>query len=103
MLTVINSEFDLGDVKKGSLAIHNIKVLNPINQDVVVNPIGTGCSCTTGICKPNPVVSGGEANVEVTFNTNKVGMGEMVKSGVISWNLNNKYHSHNFKFKVNVI
>lgn len=104
MLTVIDSEFDLGDVKKGSLAHHNIKLINSTNLDIVVNPIATSCSsCTSGICKPNPIKANSEANVEVVFNSNKVGMGDMIKSGVISWNVNNLYHSKNFQFKVNVI
>lgn len=103
MLTITEKTFDLGDVKFGNIVSRDLQIKNSSNLEIVINPIGTSCSCTSGVVHPNPIPAGAPAVATISFNSSKVGKGDMMKSGVISWVVDNKYHSHTFKFKVNVI
>lgn len=103
MLIISETEYDLGSVKLGNISERLVSVSNPSNQQVVVNPIGSSCSCTTGTMLVNPIPANSATHAKILFRSSKVGKGNHVKSYTISWLLNGKNYSHTIRFKVNVI
>lgn len=99
MLTFSETFFDFGQVRKGNIVVHDIKITNNSDKAININNDGSSCGCTSGSMNYNPIQPKSQATFSVRFNPDKTGSGEMIKSISLSW----QNGSQTIQFKVNVI
>jgi len=63
------SEFDMGSVDKGQLAITDLTVRNVGDGPLTVQSVSTSCGCTKATLSPMVVPAGGEARLHVEYNS----------------------------------
>ena len=63
------SEFDMGSVDKGKLAITDLTVRNMGEGPLTVQSVSTSCGCTKATLSPMVVPAGGEARLHVEYNS----------------------------------
>lgn len=75
MAAVMNhEEYDFGNIKEGAKVKHTFVLKNIGTQDLFIQDVDAGCSCTTADYSFEAIRPGGSTPIEVTFNSDtKVG------------------------------
>lgn len=61
--------FNFGDVVNGDIVEKAVTVKNIGGEDLYVSEVITTCGCTTAALEPRVIPSGGEAKLNVTFDS----------------------------------
>lgn len=80
------SDFDMGTVVKGELAVADLKVRNLGKGQLTVIAVSTSCGCTKATLTPMTIPPGGEAWLHVEYNSglHESDIGQMKRSIFIS-------------------
>ncbi|MGI8892145.1 MAG: DUF1573 domain-containing protein [Bacteroidia bacterium] len=66
---------DFGKIKQGEVMKHKFKFKNTGNADLIITSASGSCGCTVPDWPKNPIPPGGEANIDVEYNSaGKTGM-----------------------------
>lgn len=88
--------------KFGSIQQYTLEVTNPSEEEIAVNSLQPGCSCTQAYLNPNPVPGNSKAQLKLTLDTKKAGIGDLVKSVNIKWNHKGRTYTEVINLKVHV-
>jgi len=83
------TNFDFGDVVNGEIVSREIKVRNTGSTDLVVSSVMTTCGCTTASLQPMTIPAGGEAALQITFDSGAHGpdlTGEVMRRVILASN-----------------
>jgi len=61
--------YDFGKIKQGEMMKHQFKFKNTGNADLIITSASGSCGCTVPQWPKNPIPPGGEANIDVEFNS----------------------------------
>lgn len=107
MLNLPKKEFNLGRLSLGKTTSFQVEVENDGDQTIFFEPIGTSCTCTSGYLEKNPLPPHTKTKAIITFNSNKTGKGDFVKSANLKWKIktpvplsSNASRSELIKFKI---
>lgn len=68
-ITFEKSTHDFGNVFMGERVTYNFKFTNTGNSPLIIIGTRSGCGCTAGEYPKEPIAPGGEARINVTFNS----------------------------------
>ena len=83
------TRFDFGDVVNGEIVEQEVSVKNVGGEDLYVSEVLTTCGCTTAAIEPRVIPSGGEATLQVTFDSGAHGPyleGEIIRRVILVTN-----------------
>jgi hypothetical protein len=90
------SQFDFGDVINGEIVSREVVVKNIGGEELVVSQVLTTCGCTTASLDPRVIPKGGEAILEVTFDSGAHGPyleGEIIRRVILVTNDPKQYEA----------
>lgn len=61
--------YDFGKIKQGEMMKHQFKFKNTGHADLIITSASGSCGCTVPQWPKNPIPPGGEANIDVEFNS----------------------------------
>lgn len=65
----VAGELDMGTVRKGDMAVADLKVRNLGTGPLTVFAVNTSCGCTKATLSPMTIPAGGEAQLHVEYNS----------------------------------
>jgi len=68
-VTFEKSTHDFGNIFSGEKVTYNFKFTNTGNSPLIIISTRSGCGCTAGDYPKEPIPPGGEARINVTFNS----------------------------------
>ena len=83
------TRFDFGNVINGEIVEQEVAVKNVGGEDLYVSEVLTTCGCTTASIEPRVIPSGGEATLQVTFDSGAHGPyleGEVIRRVILVTN-----------------
>lgn len=104
MITFDNIEFDLGDVKYGTIKTAVVTVTNEGSEPVNFTVANASCSCTTGYIEYSTLQPKTKGLFKINFNSNKVSKGNnLSKSIALNYHIGRQVFSQIFRLKANVV
>ena len=80
-ISVENNIFNFGEIIQGEKVTAQFTIKNTGSSDLIIVNVKTSCGCTAASWNKNPLNSGTEEVIEVTFNSeNKIGKQEKTVS-----------------------
>ena len=76
----VDAEFDAGEVVKGEFITAKFKVTNTGDYPLIISDVSAGCTCTVAKKPEEPVAPGESAEIVAQVDTDKTGVGSVVKS-----------------------
>ena len=73
-------EFDAGEVVKGEFITAKFKVTNTGDYPLVIADVKAGCTCTVAQKPEEPIAPGESADIIAQVDTDKTGVGAVIKS-----------------------
>ena len=69
IVEILEPEFDFGSIKQGDMVSHEYKIKNIGNADLLISSAKGSCGCTVPEWPQDPIPSGKEAKIKVTFDS----------------------------------
>ncbi len=85
-IAVPETDYDFGTVEEGKPAVHIFKIYNHGEDTLVIQRVRSSCGCTAVLLSEKQIPPGGEAKVQVTFNTSGRGGQKFHKTVTIESN-----------------
>ena len=76
----ITKEFDAGEVVKGEFVTAKFKLTNTGDYPLVISEVSAGCTCTVASKPEEPVAPGESSEIVAQVDTDKTGVGSIVKT-----------------------
>jgi hypothetical protein len=76
----VEEEFDAGEVVKGEFITAKFKVTNTGDYPLIISEVSVSCSCTVAKKPEEPIAPGESAEIVAQVDTDKTGVGSVVKT-----------------------
>lgn len=76
----VDAEFDAGEKVKGEFITAKFNVTNTGDYPLIISDVSAGCTCTVAKKPEEPVAPGESAEIVAQVDTDKTGVGSVVKS-----------------------
>ncbi|MFK7786964.1 MAG: DUF1573 domain-containing protein [Crocinitomicaceae bacterium] len=76
----VMEEFDAGEVVKGEFITAKFKVTNTGEYPLIISQVTAGCTCTVAKKPEEPIEPGESAEIVAQVDTDKTGVGGVVKT-----------------------
>jgi hypothetical protein len=76
----VDEEFDAGEVVKGEFITAKFKVTNTGDYPLIISEVSAGCTCTVAKKPEEPIAPGESAEIVAQVDTDKTGVGSVVKT-----------------------
>ena len=99
------TKYDFGDVVNGEIVEQEVIVKNIGGEDLYISHVLTTCGCTTASLEPRVIPSGGEANLQVAFDSGAHGPyleGEVIRRVILVTNDPDQYEA-TVDFSANIL